>query len=282
MWGRRWIAKITIASGAILAIGGTAYAANGQLNGDEVSQTSAHNADNPVPQRAPVPKASEAASVVTEAPAAVPVDAVAVEEVETAPVVKDDPEPDPEPAPGMADAEGPELVVLSPEDGSHHDAEAVAFRGETEPGATVMSGPFEAIVTEEGIWEIVLVLSPGPNTATFEATDSAGNTTTTSIVVHLVTSASDEPAPAPVAFSANQQYGSCSEEVAYDVFFGTGMAGTVVSVSSPFGSGSTEVDDTGNWEIKVLFPDAPKDDAFAVTVSGQDGSKTFTFVAHGE
>jgi hypothetical protein len=59
----------------------------------------------------------------------------------------------------------------------------VTFRGTSERGASVFSGPFDADVDEDGDWSIRLVMAPGPNGAQFTARDAAGNETSTRIVV---------------------------------------------------------------------------------------------------
>ena len=82
-----------------------------------------------------------------------------------------------------ADTTPPAIRVTSPDDGATLTDRVVAFRGTTEPGAEVTSGPYDADVSDSGEWQIELVLAPGANGATFTATDSAGNSETVRIVV---------------------------------------------------------------------------------------------------
>jgi hypothetical protein len=77
----------------------------------------------------------------------------------------------------------PEIVVTSPKDGATVDDKVIEFRGETEPGARVASGSFEASVDEDGSWSIRLVLREGRNRAYFTATDDVGNSQTISLSV---------------------------------------------------------------------------------------------------
>lgn len=84
-----------------------------------------------------------------------------------------------------------------------------------------------------------------------------------------------------IAFHAAQAYGSCDEPVPYDIFSGQATPGSTVSVSSPYGSGSTTADGQGHWERKVEFPAAPRGETFTVAVSGLGGSTTFSFTATG-
>ena len=78
----------------------------------------------------------------------------------------------------------PKIVVTSPEDGAVVRTEIVTFEGETEPGARVFSGPYEADVDEEGHWKLRLVVTEGPNGAVFAARDRHGNEASVRIVVH--------------------------------------------------------------------------------------------------
>jgi hypothetical protein len=173
-------------------------------------------------------------------------------------------------------------VILSPEDGAHVTERTVRFSGETEPGATVTAGRYEADVTEGGRWSIVLVLEAGPNRATFTAADPAGNETTATIVVHLdvTDKPPDEP---PHEFTAHAEFGSCSEVPPFDVYYGTGAPGSVIRIRSEFGSGETVVNERGRWEVKVLFPEAPFGETFRVTVRDDGGhQKRFEFTSYAE
>ena len=183
------------------------------------------------------------------------------------------------------DVVAPELVILYPPDGSHHDRKHVVFEGETEPGAVVKAGPYEATVDAEGRWRIELVLSPGANRAVLTAVDAAGNVSDATVRVHLDVEEPKEEKPPKeeepesVGFSANQQYGSCGEEVPYDVFWGTATPKTVVHIVSAHGSAEVEVDKHGHWEKKVWFETAPRGDAFLVVVEAVNGRSEFEFVA---
>jgi hypothetical protein len=81
------------------------------------------------------------------------------------------------------DTTPPRLEVDSPRDGDTVSDRVVTFRGHTEPGADVFSGPFAAEVTEDGDWEVLLVLSVGDNGAIITARDAAGNETEVRLVV---------------------------------------------------------------------------------------------------
>ncbi|MCL1600001.1 MAG: hypothetical protein M3112_00515 [Actinomycetia bacterium] len=205
------------------------------------------------------------------------------------PPVDDEDEPVLEP-----DTEPPVLELFSPRDGDHMEKKVVTFSGGTEPGATVLaSGKFPAHVDADGLWTVDLVLAPGPNGVVISATDAAGNETQIRVTVHLdveqpvveepKVEEPKEPTTTTIAewvFTANQQYGTCSEPVPYDIFSGKAKPGTVVKISSPHGNGIAEVNDDGTWSVRVEFPTAPYNDQFTVTAQDQTGSKkTFQFVS---
>ena len=179
-----------------------------------------------------------------------------------------------------ADAEPPHLEITSPEEGARFEVKTVTFQGVTEPGARVFAGPWEAEVEESGEWHIVLILSEGSNLAKFTATDDAGNESTASVTVHYdppTTTTTIEKEPAE--FSAFATFGSCSETPPYDIYYGTGEPGSVITIDSEYGSASVEVNKEGNWEKKVIFETAPPNTPFMVTISDEFGrSKKFEFV----
>lgn len=185
------------------------------------------------------------------------------------------------------DTTPPPLTIDTPEDGAHFEQEVVTFAGTTEPGATVVAGgKFDASVDGSGHWSIQLVLAAGANGATFVATDEAGNRATAKIVVHLdVEGGEEEPPPPPpeVDFTANSTFGNCSENPPYDVYYGTADPESKVTITSEFGSGSTYANAEGNWEVKVIFAEAPYNVEFLVTVKDHTGAKrTFGFVSYFE
>ena len=197
------------------------------------------------------------------------------------------------------DTTPPEIVILHPTDGQAFETDRVAFEGEAEPGTRVFAGDWEAETSEDGSWRIVLILQPGSNVATITAIDAAGNEGKDRVQVFYEVPKEDPPAEPPKEdppkdekpkdeehakdFTAHQLYGSCGEDVPYDVFYGTAAPGVTISVTSDYGSGSTTVGDSGEWEIKVEFPSAPLGEKFVVAVSSSDGhSATFKFKATGE
>jgi hypothetical protein len=198
-----------------------------------------------------------------------------------------------------ADTTAPALDILYPVDGSHHENKVVVFEGKTEPGAKVFAGRYQANVDSNGNWRIELVLSPGANGAEFKAIDAAGNKSYDDVTVWLDVEETepvnkpveDKPAedpksddheddaPLEVEFQANQKYGYCDAENPYEILWGKATPNTVVHVTSPYGSGAAEVSKTGHWEIKLYFPEAPKNQAFTINVAAVNGSKNFSYTA---
>lgn len=175
------------------------------------------------------------------------------------------------------DTTPPPLTITSPENGAFVEKTAVTFKGTTEPGATVFSGQWEASVDDAGNWSIVLIVREGRNTARFTATDPAGNQTSKTIEVFY------EPPPPPkepAPLVAYAKYGTCELDPPYDIYYGTAEPGALITVTSEYGSGQTEVNAEGNWEVKVFFPDAPYGVGFLVTVKdGLGGVKKFEFTS---
>lgn len=99
------------------------------------------------------------------------------------------------------DTTPPRLEVDSPRDGATVDDRLVTFRGTTERGADVFSGPFAAEVSADGSWQIALVLSVGENGAVITARDAAGNETEVRLVVTYEPTTTTTKAPATTTTS---------------------------------------------------------------------------------
>ncbi|MDW3217388.1 MAG: hypothetical protein R8F63_02135 [Acidimicrobiales bacterium] len=130
--------------------------------------------------------------------------------------------------------------------------------------------------------EPVVPASDGPQHLSHEVTPAADSDPAP--IVTTTTAAPTTTTAAPVvtvAFTAGQAYGSCGENVPYDIFSGAASPGSTITISSPYGSGTTTADGHGHWERTVEFPSAPRGETFSVSVSGLGGSKTFSFTATG-
>lgn len=197
------------------------------------------------------------------------------------------------------DKTAPALEILHPVDGSHHEQKVLVFEGKTEPGAKVFAGRYQANVDAKGNWRIELVLTPGANGAEFKAIDAAGNKSYDKVTVWFDVSETEKPVDRPtdeqpeepksddhedetdleVEFHANQKYGFCDAENPYEIMWGTAKPNTEVHVTSPYGSGVAQVSAKGHWEIKLYFPEAPKNLAFTINVAAANGSKSFSYTA---
>ncbi len=153
------------------------------------------------------------------------------------------------------DTEPPILEITFPEEGAELAEKKITFAGVTEPRARVFAGKYEADVAKSGEWHIVLVLSEGKNTARFVARDPAGNESEASVTVYYAgpttTTTITEPTTSttekqPAEFSAHASYGSCSTTPPFDVYYGTGEPGSLVQITSEYGSGPVEVGETAN------------------------------------
>jgi hypothetical protein len=186
---------------------------------------------------------------------------------------------------GEEDVDPPDLVVLFPQDGQHFTEKKLAFEGRTEPGARVFAGTYEADVDEKGNWRIVLILTQdGANVAKFKAVDGAGNESTASVKAfydapkEVANDESKDTEHKDYEFSAQQKYGSCSEAIPYDKWYGTGAPGTKVWIGSEFGSSKTVIGESGEWFLKVEFPQAPCGETFTVVLETDKGHrKVFEF-----
>jgi len=194
----------------------------------------------------------------------------------------------------------PAFTITRPAEGSHVRSKVVAFGGTYDDGTTVHRGKYVAS-QHEGEWGIELVLSPGLNRVAFKGITSAGEYVVATVNVYYDAPEKDVAKEEPkeeshdkkeetkdesehenVAFKAHQKYGSCGEEVPYDVFYGTAKPGSKISAISEYGSNSTTANDDGQWEMKVIFPEAPSGKTFNVKIKASTGeSMTFSFTNTG-
>lgn len=196
------------------------------------------------------------------------VDGIAIDPVEDptddpAPAVTDDAPSEPSPSPSPEESDGsqvvadttpPTIAVTGPADGSTSEERTIAFTGEVEPGAKVLAGPYEAKVTDDGTWSIVLVLSKGKNVVEFVAEDAAGNRATASVTVHYEPVVTDAPT---TSFTASQAWDAKTNDPPYGYYEGTAQPGSVIKVTSEYGSAAAEADAKGRWATKVWFTSAP-------------------------
>lgn len=202
----------------------------------------------------------------------------------------------------VIDETPPGLAVTSPAPGSSVGQSSFVFAGFTEPGATVAVGNVETIATESGHWSVELELSEGPNTAVVKTKDAAGNEFHKEVIVNyekplpyvekpkpVYEPPKDEHKPNPEAtvvkekhyeFTAWTKFGICTTEPfaktggegskdtdVLTKFKGNGVPGTLVTVTSPYGGGTAEVDDSGYWWVKIEFTEGAAQAEFTAVVT---------------
>lgn len=140
------------------------------------------------------------------------------------------------------------------------------FVGTGQPGSVVVAtspyGSAEQVVGEKGQYELKLLMEGAPAGAVVPVqVTNTGSDKTFSFELKI-------PAeePAVVEFTANAVFESCDEAVPYNEYFGTAMPGTVVLISSPYGSAEKVAGENGGWEALVEFPNAPRNSSFVVQV----------------
>jgi hypothetical protein len=274
---RRRELLVFIAAFAVVLLGGAALAQVGTFAsspGSDAAAISASPADEqPAQTAAPSVEDPKPSTTVAETD----VESVKLteqDEKEPADPPKDeeppaDPPKDEEP-PADDDTTPPPLAILFPENEQHFDEKQIAFEGETEPGARVLAGRYEADVDKQGNWRIVLILNPGGNVVTFTAKDVAGNMTEKSIKVFL-----DAEEPTVKEFSAHQKWEVVDGHPAENKYYGTGTPGTTVWVGSEYGDGSVKIGEGGEWSLYVKFPEAPCNETFTVVVENENNRREF-------
>lgn len=154
------------------------------------------------------------------------------------------------------------------------DAEIKVWGVVSQPATVTVNGR-KATVTDGLEWYVYVPLEPGWNRIVATAVNDHGEAKDV-VEIFRVTDKTYE-------FTANQKFGSCGEAVPYDVFWGTAKPGTVITVVSEYGSADTVTGETGHWELRVEFPEAPFFQEFKVKVKASTGEiAVFTFVRTGE
>ncbi|MGD2102529.1 MAG: hypothetical protein PVG83_09875 [Acidimicrobiia bacterium] len=284
---RRWLALLV--GVAAIAVAGTALALTGpETIADEETATETTVAD-------------ETSTTEAQEPAQEPVPAEEVEEVE---MVWEEPDDYVPYEPG--DHTPPEIEILHPEDGQVFESHEVVFEGTTQPGARVFFGDHEAEVGEDGGWRIVLELDEGEHLIEAKAVEESGNHATDSVKIMVDVPEpkveepkkeepkkeepkkeepkeeepkEEEPEEVEWEFSAHQSFGECSESPPYDVFYGTGKPGSLIVIEAEYARKTTEVNEHGEWEVKVIFEGAPVGESFKVWVVDKFGhERVFEFV----
>jgi hypothetical protein len=148
------------------------------------------------------------------------------------------------------------------------------FYGSGAPGSVVTAvseyGSADTIVGEDGQFEVKIWFEPLPPAGVqFPIVVTVDGTAHEFGFVSLF-----DPATVPIA--AHQQFGISDDAEAFDIFFGTAPADTVIVATSDYGSADAVADPTGRWELKLWFQGPlPLEQPFPVTV--MVGAETFVF-----
>jgi len=285
---RPWVVMLT-SFALVMGLGGLAFAAGGVPfidDGNDSAIADSREADLPdfdpsVPDRVEGSEKDEPKEPVKDEPVKQEVkdeevkDEPAKDEAKDEPVEEEKDEVKEEPK-----AEPPKLAILYPEDGAKVDDEKMVFEGEATPGARVFAGKWEADVSDDGAWRIVLILEPGTQKVKFRA-ESAGGVAEAAVSVTRVVPDKPKEEPSEYELVAHQVYGECDAEVPYDVFWGETAPNAHVLVWSEYGSGETYANGEGEFELQVEFPNAPYGQAFQVKVKSIDQKRYFEFIGYG-
>lgn len=163
-----------------------------------------------------------------------------------------------------------ELVILHPTDGQHFEKGEAVLEGTTTPGAMVWSGDRVADVSDDGTWRLVVPLERGKNRVPVGA--KLGDV---SVTKELTLYYGEQ-----LVWAITQKVKA--SETPFEKFYGTGSPGMRITASSPYGSNSTTIGDSGEWALGIEFHSSPGT-TFPITVSTSTGwSKTYSFTHVGE
>ena len=157
------------------------------------------------------------------------------------------------------------LSILHPKEGADVETPEVLLEGETTPGAFVWSGDRVAEVRADGSWSMTVPLVRGTNLIHVGAKIDGVTKTVTRKVFH----------GEALVWSITQKIKA--SETAFEKFHGTGSPGMVITASSPHGTASTTIGESGEWLLGVEFDSKPGT-TFPVTVTTSTGwTKTYSF-----
>ena len=151
------------------------------------------------------------------------------------------------------------------------------FFGGGDPGDVIsLESPYgSATVTvdEDGYWEADLAFAGAAYDEPFVVTVTGGEGESWELGFVVTDPAGGDCTP-PVEywFSAYQLWGCSIEEPPSDLFYGNGIPGDTHHAStSPYGSATVVVDESGWWETTLTFDGAPIGETFTVTATSGDG-----------
>ncbi len=83
--------------------------------------------------------------------------------------------------------------------------------------------------------------------------------------------------PVEYEWSAFQTYGECEASPPFDVFYGTAAPGAKIVIEAAYGRKVGYANESGHWEIRIEFPEAPIGEPFQVWVASNGNLDDFWF-----
>lgn len=178
----------------------------------------------------------------------------------------------PGPVPADAGPATPDPVIAAPPAPSSTSVSTVTGRSavaEVRPATDVPAGGGNELAP------VPPTAPPAPDAPTPTAAPTTGRVTTTP---RPTTTKPVATTTTLVRFTMVQKWRTSSATPPFEELSGTADPGTTITVTSAYGSGTTTVDPTGRWAIRVAFPTAPVGTAFTGRVrTATQGTKSFTF-----
>lgn len=160
--------------------------------------------------------------------------------------------------------------IVSPAPETETDGASVVVSGEATPGLELKVAGIATPVGSDGKWSQTVPLVAGWNEIWAKGYVDGTKVAYDTVAVYRVVAET-------VDFTANQVYGTCSEDPPYDVFWGTATPGHQIKVWSEYGSKQLTVGASGEWEVRVEFPGSPLDKAIPVYVKNLSTGEVHDF-----
>jgi hypothetical protein len=149
------------------------------------------------------------------------------------------------------------------------------FYGAADPGTVVLAyspyGSADLVVGESGEFSLKLFFEGAPTGASFPVTLTVGDQEYDFEFTWLWD-------PQNIEITAFQGYGQSEAPLPFEKFYGSAPPGTIVTITSAYGSADTVAGDNGEWFRKVWFEGQPMGEPFPITVTVGDQAFEFSFL----
>ena len=78
---------------------------------------------------------------------------------------------------------GPQITIIEPSDGAIMSTSSLPIKGQVKRVRTLLLNGRSIVMDEEGNWSEIILIYPGPNTITLEASDRFKHTTSKTLIV---------------------------------------------------------------------------------------------------